>query len=198
MRLDSIVWEWPDRRGLEHLQLWTFADGIKADGLIVVDGEEGVIRLRYSMFFQSEGRLQRCGIFVPVGTTQKSLRLSLEPDGGWMVDGVPRQDLSGCVAFDITDTPFPKTPILEKLCLDENESKKIWVAYIDDRRLLVSSVEQEWGRFPSRLQGLQHFRCTSSSGVFEFDVDGDFLIHFCPQRWRIRSVPPRFIDPNEP
>jgi hypothetical protein len=124
MRLDSIVREWPDRRGLEHLKLWTFADGMKADGLIVVDGEEGVIRLRYSMFFQSEGRLRRCGIFVPVGTTQESIWLSIEPDGSWMADGVPRQDLSRRVVFDIVDTPFPKTPILGKLCLDENESKK--------------------------------------------------------------------------
>jgi hypothetical protein len=50
MRLDSIVWEWPDRRGLEHLQLWTFADGMKADGLIVVDGEDGLFAcdIRYS------------------------------------------------------------------------------------------------------------------------------------------------------
>jgi hypothetical protein len=198
MRLDSIVWEWHDRRGLEHLELWTFADGMKADGLIVVDGEDGVIRLRYSIFFQSEGRLRRCGIFVPVGTIQKSIRLSLESNGSWMVDGVPRQDLCGCVAFDIMDTPLPKTPIVKKLCLDENESKTLWVAYIDNRRLVVSAVEQEWVRLPSCLQGLQHFRCTSSLGVFEFDVDGDFLIHFCPQRWRIRSVPSQFIDPNEP
>jgi uncharacterized protein len=198
MRFDSIVWEWPERRGLEHVRLWRFADGMKADGLIVVDAEEGVIRLRYSISLQSDWRLRRCGIFVPVGAIQNSMWLSLESNGSWAVNGKPRPDLDKCVAFDIMDTPLPKTPIVGNLNLEKDESKRIWVACIDDRRLLVSPVEQEWERLPSRQQGFQHYRCTSLANVSEFDLDEDFLVHYCPQRWRIRSAAPRQIIPHAP
>jgi hypothetical protein len=88
----SIVWEWPERRGLEHLRLSTFADGTKAEGLIVADTAHGVIRFRYSISLGPDGQLRRCGIFVPIGARQNSIWLSLDQDGGWTVNGKPRPD----------------------------------------------------------------------------------------------------------
>jgi len=196
MEFYSIVWEWPERRGLEHVRLCRSADSIKVEGLIVADSKHGIVRFRYTISLQPDWRLRRCGIFVPVATTQNSIWLSRASDGNWAVNGKPRPDLAHCVAFDIMDTPLPKTPIVASLNLEKDESKRIWVAYIDNRRLHVSPVEQEWKRLPSDEQGLQHYRCSSSANVSEFDVDGDFLVHFCPERWRIRSASPRDIDPN--
>jgi Putative glycolipid-binding len=86
---DNIVLEWPKRGGLEHVQLWSVAGDVKADGLIIVDADDGVIRVRYSIYFQPGWRLKRCNIIVPVGATQKVMCLSLDPEGSWAVNGEP-------------------------------------------------------------------------------------------------------------
>jgi hypothetical protein len=187
MKRDDIVWEWPQRRGLEHLQLLTSADGIKAEGLIVADTAQGVIRFRYSISQGPEGQLRRCGIFVPVGATQNSVWLSFDKDGSWTVDRKPRADLKECIAFDIMDTPFPKTGLVKSLGLEEGEAGHIWVACIDNRRLLVSPVEQQWERIPSDQRDFRHYRCRVLESTSDFYLDERLLVQFSPERWRIRT-----------
>jgi len=188
MKRDTIVWEWPERRGLEHLQLWTSADGTKAEGLIVVDAAHGVIiRFRYSISLRPDGQLRRCGIFVPVGATHNSVWLSFDRDGGWTVNRKPRPDLEKCTGFDIMDTPFPKTGLVKSHGLEEGGSGHIWVAYIDNRRLLVSPVEEQWGRLPSHRQDFRHYRCRVLDTTSDFYLDERLIVQFSPQRWRIRT-----------
>lgn len=142
MTSDSVVWEWPERRGLEHLQLQESPDGTKAEGLVVVDASERVLRFRYSISLGSDGQLRRCGIFVPGGTVGHSIFVSLDQNSKWMVDRKSSSGLEKCVAFDICDSPFPKTLIVRNLALEVGQSKNIWVCHIDNRQLVVTPVQQ--------------------------------------------------------
>jgi uncharacterized protein len=169
----DIVWEWPQRKGLEHLQLSTTADSTKAEGLIIVDTAPRVIRFRYSISLGPDGRLRQCGIFVPVGATQKSIWLACDQNGRWTVNGKPRSDLEKCIAFDIMDTPFPKTGLVKTLGLEEGGSAHIWVAYVDNRRLLVNPVEQQ-------------YRCRAPDITSNFYLDERLLVQ-SSERWRIRT-----------
>jgi hypothetical protein len=183
----SVVWEWPERRGLEHLQLWTSADGAKAEGLIVADTAHGVIRFRYFISLGPDGQLRRCGIFVPIGARQSSILLSVNEDGTWTVNGESRLDLKKCGAFDIMDTPFPKTGLVRCLDLEEGGERHIWVAYVDNRHLLVSPVEQWWKRFPSDQKDFRYYRCKVLDTTSDYYFDESLLVQFSPERWRIRT-----------
>jgi hypothetical protein len=191
MKFVSIVWEWPERRGLEHLQLWESSDGAKAEGLVIVDAEEKVLRFRYSISLAASGQLRRCNIFVPVAGIQHSIFLSFDNNSNWLVNEEPNFDLSNCEAFDIRDTPFPKTLILRKLTLEVGQSKDIWVAYVDNRQLRVAPVRQTWQRFPTDEQGDYHYRCIASGISREYYVSEGSIVQFAPGQWRRTAPSPK-------
>jgi hypothetical protein len=193
MKFESIVWEWPNRAGLEHLRLLASDDGAKAEGLVVAESDLGVTRFRYSMRLRSDWRPSWCGVFVPRGASQKSVLLTHEPEGTWLegvgADRKPRGDLTDCVALDITNSPFPKTLLTRALALAEGESKTVEVACIDSSSPKVSPIRQQWERLGSDQPGIARYRCTSTLGTSQFDVDEDFFVRFCPGRWRMVSWP---------
>jgi hypothetical protein len=188
MDYDSVVWEWPERRGLEHLQLWTSDDGIKAKGLVVVDLEDGTIRFRYSIALTSDWRLARCGVFVPTRAKQNSIWLMPDEAGNWTVDKKRRPDLDGCVAFDLLETPFPKTGLVKVLNLEPGESKTIKVVLLDNRHLAVTPVEQQWERL-SDYPGGQRYRCKAATSVSEFELNQALMVEFSAERWRLITGP---------
>jgi hypothetical protein len=105
MSFESVVWEWSDRRGLEHLQLAISTEGTKAEGLVVLDAEDGVIRFRYSLFAGSNGRLQRCFLFVFAGRENESENLSFDEKSSWMLNGKGMPGLEKCIALTFSISP---------------------------------------------------------------------------------------------
>jgi len=167
---------------------------MKAEGLVVADEEDGIVRFRYSMRLRADGGLKWCGIFVPRKTGQESLSLWVERDG-WFVETCglrpsarnPRPDLTDCITLDIVDTPFPKTMVLRSLDLTEGASTTITVAVVDNRHLRVDPLEQTWERLAPDRTNLRRYRCTTNGKTFEFQVDEDLLVRSCPTRWRVTS-----------
>ena len=197
MGYDSFVWEWAERRGLEHCQLWTSPDGAKAQGLVVVDWKDRVIRLRYSISFLSDWHLRLCHVFSLANNSQRSISLSRDRGSHWIVDGTPRVDLESCVAVDILDTPFPKTMIVRSLRLEEGRSTTVKVAYIDNRRLLIRPIEQEWERLPTLRQNWRRYRCTTMETAMELEVDEQSIVVLCLHQWRLMKGPEFFSNEGE-
>jgi len=187
MSFESVVWEWSDRRGLEHLQLAISAEGTKAEGLVVLDAEGGVIRFRYSLFAGSNGRLQRCFVFVVAGRGNETENFSFDEKSSWMLNGKRMPGLEKCIAFDILDTPFPKTLIARNLNLEIGQSKDIWVAHVDNRNVSITPVQQTWQRLSSDSQGLLRYRCTSSGIGCDYFLGDDLLVHYARGLWRRRG-----------
>jgi len=194
MSYQSIVWEWADRRGLEHLQLFISEHAVKAEGVVVADTKDGTINFRHVIAMTAEWVAHRCLVFIPTRPTNNSLKL-LHSDGRWRFNDVERPDLDGCSAVDLLDTPFPKTAVVKNLRLEPGESKGIKVALVDNRRLSVAAVEQEWERLPDR-EGDQCYRCATGSAMAEFSFDQDFIVSLCLQRWR-RKAGPRCFEAGQ-
>jgi hypothetical protein len=203
MGYGSYVWEWPDRSGLEHLQLFTAAEGIKAQGLVVARTTRGVIGLkrvicfRYSIALGPDWRVLRCGVFLPAKIT-KMLSLSLDREGHWTtIDQKLRADLEGCVAVDIMDTPFTKTPIVSSLNLEEGQSATIKVAHFDYRCLVVRPVEEEWERLATARLGVRRYRCKVLGTAVEMELDEQLIVQWSRWRWRLVSRPGLFASVDE-
>jgi hypothetical protein len=184
MSFDSVIWEWSDRRGLEHLQFVISPEGIKAEALVVLDAESGVVRFRYSLFAKANGLPQRCAIFVRAGPNNDFEELSFRENAGWTLNGDRLPGLENCLTFDIRDTSFPKSLIARYLSLDVGQSKDIRVAHIDNRSLLVTAQQQNWERLPNAKEGNWHYRCTASGTSSDYFLGQDFLMQNSPRRWR--------------
>jgi len=186
MSLDSVIWEWSDRRGLEHLQCAVSPEGIKAEALVVLDAEAGVVRFRYSLFARQNGLPLRCGIFLRSGPDNQFEELLFREGAGWTLNGKPIPGLESCVTFDIRDSSFPKSLIARYLGLDVGQSKDICVADIDNRSLRVTAQHQSWRRLANDADGDWHYRCTASGTSSEYFLGHDFLLKNSPRRWTRR------------
>jgi len=187
MSFESVVWEWSDRRGLEHLQLAISTEGTKAEGLVVLDAEGGVIRFRYSLFAGSNGQLQRCFVFVCAGKGNETENLAFDARSSWTLNGRTMPGLEKCIAFDILDTPFPKTLIVRNLNLEVGQSKDIWVAHVDNRNVSITPVQQTWERLPANSQGHFHYRCTALGIGCDYFLGDDLLVHHSLGLWGRRG-----------
>src|SRR5438045_306776 len=106
MKQRSIVWEWCDRPGIEHLLLDLEDDGSRADGVVVVGLEGTMLRLRYSIACDATWRLRTANIAAESNGETRQRRIEYSPDGRWLIDGAERADLASCSDIDIMGTPF--------------------------------------------------------------------------------------------
>jgi len=177
MSFESVVWEWSDRRGLEHLQLAISTEETRAEGLVVLDSEGGVIRFRYSLLAGSNGELQRCVVFVGAGRANETVDLAFDARSSWSLNGRRLPGLEKCIGFDILDTPFPKTLIVRNLNLEVGQSKDICVAHIGNRNVSITPLQQNWERLAPNGQGYFHYRCTASGIGCDYVLGDDLLVH---------------------
>ena len=74
----SIVWEWCDRPGIEHLLLALDGDGSRADGIVVVGLEDAILRLRYGIACDAQWRFRTATIAAESNGETRQRRV---PDG---------------------------------------------------------------------------------------------------------------------
>ncbi|MGE0715030.1 MAG: putative glycolipid-binding domain-containing protein [Alphaproteobacteria bacterium] len=184
MRRD-IVWERTGPMGLEHLTLESAADGIRADGLIVVDLGRDVVRLRYAVWLEPGWRTLSARITRDRGDAPIERRIDRIGDDRWTIDGQPRPDLDGCFDIDIQATPFTNAMPINRLGLAEGEGQRLAVVYVVMPDLAVRRAEQEYTLLaPGRLR----YRGLGTDFEAEVTADADGLVIDYPPIWRRRSA----------
>lgn len=134
------MWASVDGPGLEHLAV-EFGDGLRADGLVVGVAREP-FRVRYDVRTDETDRLRSVRIESLVDDAE--LSLERDPDGTWIRDGEPVDDLDGCSEVDVSVTPFTNTLPIRRLRLEEGDAATIRVAYVDAPAMTVEPVEQRY------------------------------------------------------
>jgi len=142
----SIVWEWCDRPGIEHLLLALDGDGSRADG-IVWSGSRAP-----SSASATASPAMRSGAFarrrLPPRATAKPASAGSTTAG--MAPGrstVPRVPTSApCTDIDIMGTPFTNTMPIRRLALPPEQPVAISVVYVSIPDLAVSLMTQDYTR----------------------------------------------------
>jgi hypothetical protein len=181
----DIVWERLDRPGLEHLRLESGSDGIRIESLVLLDHEDGLIRLRYRLDVDGGWRTRGASFRVQQGNADRSLEIARKDDG-WRVDGAPRADLAGCDDIDIAATPLTNTQALKQLGLAPNQMRSFRVVYVRVPELTASPMSQDYTRLDP-TEPPRRFRYASPGFTAEvaFDVDG--LVEDYPPGWKRRT-----------
>jgi hypothetical protein len=187
-RARSIVWEWRDRPGLEHLLLRSDAAGIHADGLVLVELAGALLRLRYTILCDAEWRFRTATVAAESNGETHQHRIEHGGDGDWIVDGAARPDLAACSDIDIMGTPFTNTMPIRRLALPPEQPVALNVVYARIPDLDISMAAQDYtrrgaGDAPDRFR----YRSLGSDFTAELSVDKDGIVIDYGTIWRRRD-----------
>lgn len=183
----SIVWEWCDRPGLEHLLLDLADDGSsRADGLVMVALSGKLLRLRYAIECGAQWRFRTATIVAESDGETRQRRIERGEDGGWTVDGAARPDLASCSDIDIMGTPFTNTMPICRLTLPPEEPVALSVVYVRVPDLAISVAAQDYTRRGGASGGFR-YRSLGSDFTAELSVDRDGIVVDYGAIWRRRG-----------
>lgn len=163
------AWHEEDGPAFEHVRVWMGAGGGQADGLLVVEEDGRMVRLRYRIRWRAgwelaEAEMERLG-------EGARLRLGRDEEGGWWQDGRRRPELAACRTVDLAGVVFTNTLAIGVLGLAVGERRTLPVAYVDLPRLAVRPVEQTYERIGPDL-----YRYQVPGLRADLQVDGDLLV----------------------
>ncbi len=184
MRRD-IVWERLDRPGLEHLTLEVGTDAIRAESLVLLQLDSGLVRLRYRLRADGNWRTRAASFRLDQGAASRSLELARDGDA-WLVDGRPRADLAGCQDIDIAATPLTNTMPVRQLALASGETRTFRALYVRVPELTVAPMDQDYTRLDPATPP-RRFRYASPGFTAEVAVDADGLVEDYPPGWKRRT-----------
>jgi hypothetical protein len=184
----SIVWEWCDRPGLEHLLLRLEEDGCHADGLVMVALAGTLLRLRYTIRCDAQWRFRTATITAESDGESHRRHIERGDDGSWTIDGAERPDLAPCCDIDIMGTPFTNTMPIRRLTLPPEQPVALSVVYVSIPDLVISVAAQDYTRRGAGGSSSNfRYRSLGSDFTAELAVDADGIVIDYGTIWRRRG-----------
>jgi uncharacterized protein len=166
--------QWP---GMEHAIMSDDASGITAASHVVL-AESGLVTVAYCLTCDTGWRFRELTMDVASAGDERRLTLASE-DGNWLVNGLSRPDLLGCIDIDINCTPLTNTLPIRRLDWSGGATHDIEVVYVSVPELNVRKVRQRYTRLSENRFGYE-------SGSFQRDLSLDesgFVLDY-PGLWR--------------
>jgi len=160
--VSSYVWRGLEYDGLERLRL---EEGGMVRASSVIDSARG--RYAYELTAESDWTFRRLQLEALAG--ERTLTIAFDGRGGWEVDGVVRNDLSGAVDLDLAITPFTNTLPIRRLGLEVDDEADVTVAYVSFPDLEVTLDEQRYTRLDE-----DRYLVESLDSDFSREIEVDF------------------------
>jgi len=162
-----VAWEWTDRAGLEAARVASGADGVTADGRVVLGGAP--LAVRYRVRHDESWRFRD----ARVEAGGRTVEIARDAAGAWRAGGAARPDLAGCEDVDLQASPYTNTPPIAAAALALGARRRSRVAWVLFPSLEIRAVEQEFvGPDAERYR----YRNFDSGFVGELTVDADSLV----------------------
>jgi hypothetical protein len=172
--------QWP---GLEHVIVMTGPAGYLAAGEVIM-AEEELVTVRYELRCDAGWRFTGLDISVSNAAGQRALAVSADGSGAWLADGLPRQDLAGCIDIDINCTPLTNTLPIRRLAWSPGDAHDLDVAYVSVPELEIRAARQRYTLLDTDEQdGQATYRYESGSFRSDLRVDRDGWVTDYPGIW---------------
>lgn len=171
----TLVWKPLTTPGVESLRLSMDDTGIHASSHLIQNRNGHSIAATYVLDSDPRWRFRHLWLKVE-NQGSRSLRLSRDIRGRWLLDGQHRRDLDQCQLVMLSGTPFTHTPALHRCDLGTGQSEQLHVAYID---LSSMRVEARHMRYHCLRQQAQQslYRCEAEGRkAIELTVDQQSLL----------------------
>ncbi len=178
--LGRAHWRYLRHPGTEHATLSSTDRGFHLSGRANLRFPEGPTAVSYAIACDTRWRPRKARVELRRRRSRQSLRLEVNEDGEWEIDGFRRRDLQGYTDFDLSASPSTNTLAVRRLDLPVGAQAEIrtgWVLFPD---LEVHPVRQRYRRISEtryRYEGL------NNGFVAEFSVDRLGLVVDYPGFW---------------
>ncbi len=166
--LGRARWKFFPHPGTDLATLTSTDRGFHLSGRAGLRFPDGPARIEYAVSCDRAWRPRATEVLLRQGRHRRFLRIDIEEDGAWTVDGFPHRELSGFTDVDLNMSPSTNTLAIKRLKLPVGGAQEISVGWIVFPDLEVRAVQQRYHRMSEshyRFEGLHN------GFVAEFDVD---------------------------
>lgn len=184
----AVLWSAWDGPGLEHLRLVGDAIAIAGEGVVIGQRAGQPFRLNYALRYTANWMSRAAAFALPGGP---SLLLRSDAPGIWLDRaGRVMRDLDGCLALDLSATPFTTTQAIQRLALAPGDAQDLLVVSVDGADLAVRPVRQRYTCLARDAAGGRYrYESLTSGFAVELAVDADGLVLDYPGLWRRVALP---------
>jgi hypothetical protein len=182
---DIIVWRRLDLPGHEIGRLERRHDGWQLSGTAVFSHERRPCKLDYVVTCDSGWRTDSAQIRGLVGDRDIDLRVSVDLQRKWYLDGAECPVVAGCVDIDLGFSPSTNLLPIRRLSLALGEEAEVRAAWLPFPSLVFRLLPQVY-----RREGDSTYRYESGGGVFVrmLEVNAVGFVTSYPGFWQEEST----------
>ena len=190
----DVAWEALYSSGLEHVIVDTDDSGFRAESQLIAGPPSGPASISYDLSCAENWRVTSLTVRLASAAGRRSLELSTDPEGHWLVDGKRQPDLDGCIDVDFALTPLTNTLPIRRLSWSAGEARELDVVYVTPE-LTVRPARQRYTLLGSDAgkadpvnsdagQGVSRYRYQSGTFSADLTVDDEGFVTDYPELWR--------------
>ncbi len=169
----SAAWAHQEARTGFEVAHFSEADGAHHAVGCTAAQEDGVPwAVWYEIDLTAEWASRRARVSNRTASGERQVELEQVDDGRWLVDGVVRPDLDGCLDVDLESSAMANAFPVHRLELAVGARAEAPAAYVRAVDLSVERLEQGYERLPD-VNGGQAFHYTSPAFTFECTLEYD-------------------------
>lgn len=162
----TILWRRLDRPGHESARVLHAPDGgWRIDGAAVFAEEGAAVCLQYEVVCDSQWRSRSASVTGFVGSAEIHVQVTHTPDGQWLVNGAPQENLRGCVDLDLNFSPSTNLLPVRRLALQRGEEAVVRAAWLRFPSFQMEVLEQVY-----RRTGADTYEYESAGGSFRASI----------------------------
>jgi len=166
--LQSCLWRWLPRTGLERCELLREGPDWILKGTILTVADEGPVEARYEVRCDPGWTTRSVDVSLIQGTGERSLRLGVR-DGRWYEGETEHPSVRGCLDVDLGWSPSTNTLPIRRLMLEVGAgSGSLTMAWVRFPELTIEPLAQEYRRLSERT-----YRYSSRGGSFNAEIEVD-------------------------
>lgn len=147
---NNIIWEGLNDESIENCNVLTNTDGLESESIVSVSTDEYICNIEYSLIINQRWESQYCRIRNCLEEGDKCLELKRLSGNKWLINGEEDTRFDGFDGIDISVTPFTNTLIINRRQLQEEESIKMRIIYIEPIEMVCQPIEVLYTKLSSK------------------------------------------------
>ena len=168
---NNIIWEGINDESVENCNVLTNEDGMEANATVSLLQDDYVCNIEYFVKINRQWESRYLKIVNCHEEGNKELELQRLPGNKWMVNGKEDAAYEGFDGIYISVTPFTNTFIINRKKLQEEESIKMRIIYIEPLEMRTEPIEVVYTKLTEREFEYQNLT-TGYNVVLDVDENG--------------------------
>lgn len=175
----AILWHRLDIPGCESALLEKITSGWRLSGFAVFQDKHQNCGLGYTIHCDEYWRTRSVKVFGHIGTGQCNYEIDVT-EGTWYLNGTEYPQTEGCIDIDLGFSPSTNLLPIRRLSLDEGESARTKVAWLQFPSMSLVPSEQIY----TRITGTRYrYESLVSKFTSILEVSSDGLVTHYPGYW---------------